>query len=163
MAGLGHAHIYSFRLPSTWYVVQIKTKSYHALANRYVVSYNQKMQHEGPSPATFPIYLNFVSHKTSRTPGNIKKMDEIKDLYIAIRQSVFEYCPVLLMAFTGIDALEHKIEIWVSYCRLVSKVTPNTLILSEDGIVFPSTEMDIGRLPNLLREIHWNLSGFASR
>ena len=48
------------------------------------------------------------------------------------------------MAFIWADAFKHKFEIWVSYCRLLSKVTPNTLILSEDGIVFPSMEVDIG-------------------
>ena len=42
------------------------------------------------------------------------------------------------MAFIWIDALEHRFEICLLYFRLLSKVTPNTLILSEDGIVFPS-------------------------
>ena len=35
------------------------------------------------------------------------------------------------MAYIWIDVLEHEIEIWVSYFRLLSKVTPNTLILSD--------------------------------
>ena len=83
------------------------------------------------------------------------------DSNIAIWQSVFRYFSNVFMAFIWVVALEHKFEIWVSYCRLLSKVTPNTLILSEDGIVFPSTEIDIGGLPNLSREMNWNLSGFA--
>ena len=90
----------------------------------------------------------------------MEKKDEIKDLYkdTPIRM---EYFPIRFMAFIWIDAYENKLEIWVLYFKPLSKVTPNTLILSEDGIVFPST----GGLPNLSREMHWNqwnLSGFAS-
>ena len=147
--GLGQAHISTFRLLNTLYVVQIKTKSCHALSNRYMVQHSQKIQNMEPSPASFPIYLNFVPHKTSRTSGNMKKVDEIKDLYIETRQSVSKYFPILFMTFIWIGALEHKIEIWVTYCRLLSKVIPNTLILSDGGIAFPPVEMDIGGLPNL--------------
>ena len=49
---------------------------------------------------------------------------------------MFKYFPILFMAFIWIDALEHKFEIWASYCRLLSKITPNTLILSEDSVSF---------------------------
>ena len=101
---------------------------------------------------------NFSNLSEFRFPQNIQetwqyeKSYEIKDLYIAIRQSVFRYFPILFRTFIWIGALGHKIEIWVSYCRLLSKVTPGTIILSEVGLVFPSTEMDIGGLPNLSRK-----------
>ena len=135
--GLGHAHIYTSRFSSTLYGVQIKTGSDHALAILYMgSSYDPEIQNEEPSPAMFPIYLSFVSHKKILDTGQYEKLDVIKDLYIAIRRPVFKYFQILFMAFIWIDALERKFEIWVLYCRLVSKVTPNTLTLSEDGIVF---------------------------
>ena len=159
--GLGHAHIYTSRLPSTVYGVQIKTESDHALAILYMGSYNQKIQNGEPSPAIFFNLSEFRFPHYIQDTGQYEKVHEIKDLYIAMWKLVFKYFSILLMAFIWI-ALEHKFEIWVSYCRLLSKVTHNTLILSDDGIVFPSTEIDMGGLSNLSREIHWNLSRLAS-
>ena len=57
----GHAHIFIAKY--IIYGVQIRTESYHALANPYMGSYSQKIKNEEPSLAIFQIYLSFVSHK----------------------------------------------------------------------------------------------------
>ena len=127
-AGLGHAHIYTSRSPNTLYGVQIMTESYHALANRYMGSYNQTNKTKRRA-----LSCNFSNLSEFRLPQNIQetgqyeKLDEIKDLYIAIRQSVFKYFPILFMAFIWVDALEHNFEIWVLYrLLLLFKVTHST-------------------------------------
>ena len=100
MVGLGHAHIYTSRLPSTVYGVQIKTESDHASEIFYMVSYNQKIQNGEPSPATFPIYLSFVYHKRSRTQDNMKNwMKEFVHSNIQGRREIIcfvFFCPQLI-------------------------------------------------------------------
>ena len=125
-------------------------------------SYNPKIQNVEPSPAIFRIH-QFRFPQNIQDTGQYEKLGEIKDVYIAIRQCVFKYFPIVFMAFIWVDTLEHQFEIWVGllYCRLLSKVTSNTSILSEDGIVFPSTEIDIGGLPNLQpREMYFKFINF---
>ena len=123
--GLGHAQIHTSPLPNNLYGGHKKTKSSHALTNRYMRWNSQKIQSGEPAPA---IVIRISFPTTHSGPRTIWNHDEIKDLYKAIRQSALGYIPILFMALIWIDARGYRFEIWVSYFRS-SNVAPYTLIL----------------------------------
>ena len=83
-------------------------------------SYNHKKKRRALS-CIFSNLSEFRFPQNIQETGQYEKLDEIKDLYIAIPQSVFKHFPIIFMAFIWVDALEHKFEIWVLYCRFLSK------------------------------------------
>ena len=57
-------------------------------------SYNQKIQNGEPSPTNFSNLSEFRVPQNIQDTGQHEKLDEIKDLYIAMRQSIFQCFPI---------------------------------------------------------------------
>ena len=63
--------------------MQLGMLCYHALANRYMGSCNQKKR--GAISCNFSNLSEFLVPQKIQETGQYEKLDEIKDLYIAIR------------------------------------------------------------------------------
>ena len=140
----------------------IKIESYHAWVDQYKAKFYHYRRNAELFLEFFSSFLEFFLPQKNHVIGQYVKFEAIKVLNICNRLSSFRCFEILFNAFICRDALVQIFEIWSLNFNLLSNVMPSTLILSQDGIVWPWTEIEDGTNPFRSIAKNWNLSAFAS-